>query len=201
MNIDETKHPISWDKNQTLYAVILAVPQNVKDLKPKERVKFLSQHARRALEISAEKSRITLGELAQNEHNAPLPFNGNFWSISHKTEYVGGVVAPMPIGIDIEKIYSRAQSLFGKTASESEWSLADTSLTSFFRYWTSKEAVLKTAGIGLKDLSKCRVIQIRDDHHLDIEYEDKKWQVEHAYFEDHIASIVKNDFQIDWTIA
>jgi 4'-phosphopantetheinyl transferase len=201
MNIDKTKHPISWDKNQTLYAIILAVPDNIKDLKPKERVKFLSRHARRALEISAEKSRITLGELAQDEHNAPLPFNGIFWSISHKTEYVGGVVGPMPIGIDIEKIYSRAKSLFRKTASESEWSLADTSLTTFFRYWTSKEAVLKTAGIGLKDLSKCRVIRIRDDHHLDIEYEDQKWQVEHAYFEDHIASIVKNDFQIDWTIA
>jgi 4'-phosphopantetheinyl transferase len=201
MNIDKTKHPISWDKNQTLYAIILAVPDNIKDLKPKERVKFLSRHARRALEISAEKSRITLGELAQDEHNAPLPFNGIFWSISHKTEYVGGVVGPTPIGIDIEKIYSRAKSLFRKTASESEWSLADTSLTTFFRYWTSKEAVLKTAGIGLKDLSKCRVIRIRDDHHLDIEYEDQKWQVEHAYFEDHIASIVKNDFQIDWTIA
>ena len=188
-------------QNQIIYPIILAVPESVKGLTPKERVKFLSRHARRALEMSAEKSRITLGELVQDERNAPLPFDGNFWSISHKTEYVGGVVAPTPIGIDIEKIYSRAKSLFRKVASESEWSLADTSLTTFFRYWTSKEAVLKTAGIGLKDLSKCRVIRIRDDHHLDIEYEDKKWQVAHTYFEDHIASIVKNDFQIDWTIA
>jgi 4'-phosphopantetheinyl transferase len=195
------RNPKSKIQNQTLYPVILAVPGTVKDLQPKERVKFLSRHARRALEMSAEKSRVRLGELTQDERNAPLPFDGTFWSITHKTEYVGGVVAPSPIGIDIEKIYARARSLFPKTASEAEWALADTSSATFFRYWTSKEAVLKAMGTGLKDLSMCRVIRIRDDHHLDIEYEDKKWLVEHTFFKDHIASIVKNDFQIDWTIS
>ena len=66
-------------QNQTLHPVILAVPDAVKDLKPKERVKFLSRHARRALGMSAEKSGIRLGELEQDERNAPLPFNGTFW--------------------------------------------------------------------------------------------------------------------------
>jgi 4'-phosphopantetheinyl transferase len=194
------QNPKSKIQNQIIYPVILAVPDTVNDLKPKERVTFLSRHARRALAISAEKSRITLGEIAQDERNAPLPFNGTFWSITHKTEYVAGVVAPSPIGIDIEKIYARAKSLYHKTASEAEWALADRSLTAFFRYWTSKEAVLKAAGTGLKDLSKCRVIRIRDDHHLEIEYETKKWQIAHTYFKDHIASIVQNDFKINWTI-
>jgi 4'-phosphopantetheinyl transferase len=151
--------------------------------------------------MSAEKSDIRLGKLAQDERNAPLPCNGTFWSITHKTEYVGGVVAPSPIGIDIEKIYARTQSLFPKTASEAEWALADKSTATFFRYWTAKEAVLKAAGTGLKGLSRCRVIRIRDDHHLDIEYENKKWQVAHTYFEGHIASIVQNHFQVDWTIS
>ena len=199
--MESIQNPKSKIQNQTLHPVILAVPDAVKDLKPKERVKFLSRHARRALEMSAEKSRIRLGELAQDERNAPLPFNGTYWSISHKTEYVGGVVAPSPIGIDIEKIYSRTKSLFPKTASEAEWALADRSPAAFFRYWTAKEAVLKAAGTGLKDLSICRVVRIRDDHLLDIEYENQKWQIAHIYFEDHIASIVKNDFQIDWTIS
>ena len=201
MKTDMTENSISGRENQILHPVILAVPHAVKDLKPKERVKFLSRHARRALEMSAEKSHVRLGELAQDERKVPLPFNGTFWSITHKSEYVGGVVAPSPIGIDIEKIYSRAKSLFPKPASEAEWALADTSSATFFRYWTSKEAVLKAMGTGLKDLSICRVIRIRDEHHLDIEYGDKKWQVEHTFFKDHIASIVRNDYQIDWTIS
>ena len=178
----------------------MAVPQTVKTLNPKERVTFLSGHARRALAISAEKSQIPLGELLQDERNAPLPFNGIFWSITHKTEYVGGVVAPAPIGIDIEKICARANSLYHKTASEAEWALADRSVNTFFRYWTSKEAVIKAAGTGLKDLLKCRVIRIYNDHHLEIEYETQKWRIEHTYFEDHIASIVQYDLPINWTV-
>ena len=196
----KNKNTISKHDHQTLYPVIMAVPATVKDLKPKDRVTFLSQHARRALALSAEKSRINLGELVQDERNAPLPFNGTFWSITHKTEYVGGVVAPAPIGIDIEKIFTRASSLFRKTASDAEWALADRSITTFFRYWTSKEAVIKAAGTGLKDLLKCRVIRVYDGNHLEIEYENQKWRITHTYFEDHIASIVQNDFNINWTI-
>ncbi|MDH3885387.1 MAG: hypothetical protein OET63_14300, partial [Desulfobacterales bacterium] len=57
------RNPKSKIQNQTLHPVILSVPGRVKDLKPKERVKFLSRHARRALEMSAEKSGIRLGKL------------------------------------------------------------------------------------------------------------------------------------------
>jgi len=151
--------------------------------------------------MSAEKSSIRLDALEQDERNAPLPFNGTYWSITHKNEYVGGVVCPSPTGIDIEKICSRSESLFRKTADEAEWALADKTFTTFFRYWTAKEAVLKAAGIGLKDLSKCRINRVLDAHHLDLAYDGNIWQIEHYFFNSHIASIVKNDFLIEWTIA
>jgi 4'-phosphopantetheinyl transferase len=192
---------ISGNKQQTLYPVIMAVPDKVKDQAPRERIKFLSRHARQALAMSADKCRMPLGELTQDEHNAPLPCDGTYWSITHKTEYVGGVVAPSPIGIDIEKICQRTESLFKKVAGETEWSLADKTFVSFFRFWTAKEAVLKATGIGLKALSKCRVIDVPDARNLDIEYDANIYRIQHHFFDGHIASVVKNEFRIEWTVA
>jgi 4'-phosphopantetheinyl transferase len=189
--------------NQTLYPVILPVPEQVQEFKPKDRVIFLSRHARRALERSAAKSEIRTGELFKDESGMPQPFDGTFWSITHKTQYVAGVVAPTPIGIDIERIRDFSRGLFRKTAADREWALADTegkSLLTFFRFWTSKEAVLKATGIGIKDLLKCQVHQILDDCHLIIHYEGRDWLIEHFFYDQHIASIVQNNFQIDWTI-
>ena len=197
----KNSNTISGNKQQTLYPVIMAVPDTVKDLAPRERVKFLSRQARRALAISADKSRVPLGELAQDEHNAPLPFDGTYWSITHKTEYVGGVVAPSPIGIDIEKICPRMKSIFSKVAGETEWSLADRTFETFFRFWTAKEAVLKAAGIGLKALSQCRVTKVPDALNLVIEYEAQIYRIQHHFFDNHISSVVKNEFHIDWTVA
>ena len=189
--------------NQTIYPVILRVPEQVQKFKPKDRVLYLSRHARRALERSAVKSGIRAGELFKDENGMPLPFDGTFWSITHKTQYVGGVVAPTPIGIDIERLRDVSRGLFRKTAAAREWALAETegkSLLTFFRFWTSKEAVLKATGIGIKDLLKCQVRQILDERHLVIDYEGKDWLIEHFFYDRHIASIVQNSFCIDWTI-
>ena len=156
-------------RNQILHPVILPVPEQVQKFKPKDRVIFLSRHARRALAISADRSAIRPGELLKNENGMPLPFDGTFWSITHKTHYVGGVVSPTSIGIDIERIRDFSRGLFRKTAADQEWALANTeekSLLTFFRFWTSKEAVLKATGIGIKDLLKCQVHQIPDERRV-----------------------------------
>ena len=190
-------------RNQTLHPVILPVPGQVQAFKPKDRVIFLSRHARRALTRSADKSGIHTGDLLKDESGMPLPFDDTFWSITHKTQYVAGVVAPAPIGIDIEKIRDFSRGLFRKTAADREWALADTegkSLLTFFRFWTSKEAVLKATGVGIRDLLKCQVHQILDDCHLIIHYEGKDWLIENFFYDQHIASIVQNTYWTDWTI-
>jgi len=195
--------PHSPFRIQTIYPVILAVPDEVGDFKPRDRVQFLSRHARLALKLSAQKSNLPLGKLKQDENGAPLPSNGIYWSITHKTQYVGGVVAPAPIGIDIERIRKCAPGLFAKTAGDREWALAESeqdSLLTFFRYWTSKEALVKTSGSGLKDLLKCQVTRIIDDRHLKIRYSGREWLIEHFYFDQHIASITQDTNQIEWAL-
>jgi 4'-phosphopantetheinyl transferase len=190
-------------QQQTLYPVILSVPEDVKNYSPKARVRFLSQHARQALELSAAKSSLVLDEIIKDDKGAPLPSQGTFWSITHKTAYVGAVAAAIPIGIDLEEIKPRAEGLFRKTADNSEWSLAGKEAhasKTFFRYWTAKEAVLKVCGSGIRDLSKCRIQRVIDDNCLEITYLNKIWLIAHRYFDSHIASIVKMDYAVEWTI-
>ena len=192
--------PIAQTTPPIIYPVILAVPDKGQQLKGREKVSFLSKHARKALEISAKKSRIQLTDLKKDEKGVPLPFNGHYWSLTHKSKYVAAVIASAPMGIDLENIRSCSKALFKKTARDSEWKLSDTDpFILFYRYWTSKESVLKASGTGIRDLSKCRIIRIIDDNHLVVDYRNQEWLIEHVYFDEHIASIVKNDFHVEWT--
>ena len=186
---------------ETIYPVILAVPEKIRQLTGKNKVLSLSKHARQALAISAGKSSIHLGDLLKDKSGAPLPFNGNYWSLTHKPDYVGGVVASTRIGIDIEKIRQCSEALFSKTAGKKEWGLINTDpIKLFFRYWTSKESVLKATGTGLKDLSKCIITKVIDENNLFIDYKEKEWLIEHFYFDGHIASVTKNSFNIKWSL-
>lgn len=200
--MDNSRKPKTENRNLIIYPVILAVPEADQHLKAKKRVENLSNHARKALDLSAEKSDIVVGSLLKNEKGVPLPFNGNYWSLTHKPKYVGGVVSPKKIGMDIENIRPCSEALFKKTALDSEWVLSNMDpFQLFFRYWTSKESVLKAAGIGIRDLSKCRVEKIVDENHLIIHYRNQDWLIEHFFFNGHIASVVKNDFEIEWTLS
>lgn len=197
-NIEPRKSSI---QRQTIHPVILVVPDKKRQLTGREKVSFLSRHARRALEISAQKNRIQLGDLKKDENGVPLPFNGNYWSVTHKTGYVAGVIARERIGIDLEKIRPVNEALFRKTAHDNEWAISDTDKTVlFFRYWTSKESVLKASGTGIRDLLQCCIERIIDDNVLVINYKEQHWYIEHFYFNGHIASVVKNNVDVEWTV-
>ena len=189
-------------KTGKLFPVILPVPEKDRGLKGKDKVACLSRLAREALAISARKSGVRLNVLLKAPNGAPLPVDNHYWSLSHKSAFVGGVVAPMRIGIDIEKIRPVHPAMFMKTAAENEWALTDENpIQRFFRYWTAKEAVLKAAAVGLKNLSRCRIAQVTDGRNLIIRYQDEHWPVEHFFFSGHIASIVKTASKIDWAIV
>lgn len=190
------------NRKNTIYPVILPVPDNRKNLSGRGKVAFLSRHARSALALSASISQASITELEKDESGAPVPSNGYYWSLTHKSDFVAAVTSRSMIGIDVEKIRPCSASLFRKTAKEEEWRLSDTDRRFlFFRFWTSKEAVLKAAGTGLRDLACCRVVNVPDQYHLVVHYNDTDWLIEHRWFDGHIASIVANDCHIEWVFA
>jgi len=186
-----------------IYPVILPVPAEVQHLPPHQRVRSLSDCARQALALSAERLGVRLGPLEKDDRGAPIPCHGNFWSLSHKPDYVGGVVAPAAIGLDIERLRPCSAGLRRKTADAAEWALMSHGdvQTTFFRYWTAKEAVLKARGEGLRDLSRCRIAHILDPTRLRVDYAGKTWTVEHFFFEGHVAAIAAGGLGVEWTLA
>lgn len=188
-------------KNSLIFPVIVAVPERERNLKGGNKVEALSLLARFALKVSCQKSDVIPGILNKDQNGAPVPFDGNFWSITHKTEYVGGVVSGKATGLDIEKIKPFSKALLKKIADPKEWALSDSDKEIiFFRFWTSKEAVLKASGKGISGLSDCRIEKILNDKSLIVKYNKRKWEVLHYFFDGHIASVVKNGFDIEWTL-
>jgi len=186
-----------------LNPIILAVPELPSEMPMPQRVASLSRHARTAVQISARRSSLKISDRwPKDRDGSPLPDKGIFWSLTHKPRFVAGVVSRGRIGIDLERIKPRhTRALFKKTAGDSEWHLAPVKdWLHFYRYWTAKEAVLKAAGIGLKGLSGCRVIAISDERHLKIHYRNRVWQVEHLFFDEHIASLVHQDKAVRWSV-
>jgi 4'-phosphopantetheinyl transferase len=183
-----------------LYPVILAVPDAERELKGREKVRALSRLARIALRYSCQKSGLHLAHFPKSEEGIPLPLDGIHWSLSHKSAVVGGVAAPFPVGFDLETIRPVNAGLMAKVAGDEEWRLArEDRRTTFFRFWTAKEAVLKAVGQGIAGLSRCRVVEITDDRHMALIYDETAWSVEHFLFDNHVAAITPQHFNVSWT--
>ncbi|MEW5803674.1 MAG: 4'-phosphopantetheinyl transferase superfamily protein [bacterium] len=186
----------------SLNPVIIPVLHPAPDrLSGREKNALLQRTARQALFISAQRSGVTLGPLIKDERGAPVPTNGVYWSLSHKTYCVAAVVSGEKIGIDIEEIRPRkSRDLFSCLADQDEWRLVpDPDWDLFFRYWTAKEAATKATGVGLKDFKICKVVAIPDERHLVLDYAHRLWHIEHYWYQNHIISVVADGRHIRWS--
>lgn len=183
----------------TLFPIIMPVAAPGYGLSGKEKVARLSQISREALRLSAESSGTILRELVKDEDDVPCPSNGYYWSVSHKPKCVAAVVSRSSIGIDIEEIRPRSGLVYDVVASDAEWSLSQgRSWHTFFRYWTAKEATLKSVGIGIGGLRKCRVISIPDENHVLLNYRNNLFRVGQLLYRNHIVSVLQNGDEIEW---
>ena len=191
------------EKWESLHPVILPVTEKITALSGRKKQSEMSSHARKALFLSAGISDVMLGELRKGERGNPLPSNGIFWSVSHTFDYVAAVAAPFPIGVDIERIKRFTPSLKMQIASREEWQLAENvDELLFCRFWTSKEAVLKVVGEGLRGLSKCSVSEIVDEAHLNVTFGADSWTVSHFFnVPGHIASISVPQDKAQWHLS
>ena len=160
----------------------------------------LSQLAREALRVSADRSGVSLGELLKDEEGRPCPDSGNYWSLSHKPGCVAAVVSRDRVGIDVEEMKPRTEPLFAYVAGDEEWELMDRSWDTFFRYWTAKEAALKIIGIGIGGLKACRVAAVPDEKHIVLDYRGDSFLVEQLRYRNHVIAVVKGDNEVEWVV-
>ncbi|MDY6861495.1 MAG: 4'-phosphopantetheinyl transferase superfamily protein [Thermodesulfobacteriota bacterium] len=185
----------------TIFPVVMSVTGDGYKLKGKEKIEMQRRTAREALAHSSRKSGVILKELNKDKKGAPIPICGNYWSISHKSNFVAAVTGKERIGIDIEEIKPRSKLLFNYIAKEEEWELdKDRSWNTFFRYWTAKEAVLKASGTGINKLKDCKIMEIPDGNNINLKYEDDLFRVEQLFYKNHIVAVVKNNNKIEWSI-
>jgi 4'-phosphopantetheinyl transferase len=187
---------------RTLYPVIMPVPEAHQALRGRDKVQALSRLARVALRRSCEASGLHLSAFPKNDLGVPLPVDGIHWSVSHKSGVVGGVAAPLPVGIDLETLRPVSDGLLAKVADDDEWGRAHGDRQGlFFRFWTAKEAVLKAVGAGIGGLSHCRILDAVDQTRTALIYDGTPWTVVHHWFDGHVAAITSHHFEVAWTFA
>ncbi|MCP4115478.1 MAG: 4'-phosphopantetheinyl transferase superfamily protein [Desulfobacteraceae bacterium] len=169
-------------------------------LKGRARVEALGRYARQSLRISGERSGFHPGTLLKGEAGEPLSCNGVHWSISHKPDFVAGVVSHGPAGIDIERVKPVSDSLFNRLLSPEEFACfgGGDRVQAFFRTFTAKEAVLKGQGVGLAGLSMVRVVGAPAPMVTRLDYQGSVCTVEHFWVDGHIASVVRDESDVVW---
>lgn len=183
-----------------LHPVLVAIPECEVGRSPGQ-VRRQREAARRALAICTGQCGAPRDGWIKDQREVPLPNAGWYWSVSHKRQWACAVIADQPVGIDIERIEPRPRRLHTMLADSKEWDIVgDASWHSFFRLWTAKEAVLKSAGTGVAGFSDCRLVESPDDRRMTLVYKGRQRRIEHAYHDGHVAAVTSDAGTVHWHV-
>ena len=173
-----------------LCPVLRSTPGQGDHLPAAVRVRNQRSAARQACLSSARRLGLSIRELPQNEDGVPQPIHGWHWSVSHTRGFVGGIIYPAPIGIDVERVQRRREELVRAAMSQAELDLAGgRRWTCFTRIWSAKEAVLKMAGCGLAELSRCVLVAAPTSRSLVLHHRDRMHYVFQCFKRGHYVSV------------
>lgn len=152
--------------------------------------------------MSAGRSGLELECLEKGGKGQPLPEKGVYWSLTHKTDWVGAVADRQPVGIDIERVKPVRAGMYAKVATKNDWDfLGRATEMNFYYLWTAKEAVVKAEGVGFAGFSHCRVGGPIKNGTLQMIYGEREYTITFKYFEGHIVAITSPSERVNWQIV
>ncbi len=167
------------------------------------RVDAQRARARAALKLAFARIGRSPDEAHTNADGAPVALAGWHWSQSHTRDSAAAVVSTEPVGIDVEPIELRRAVQLPNVVSAAEHRvLGQIDALLFTRLWTAKESVLKRAGVGLAELSDCRVVSVCDATRMRLTHRGVEHRVEQSIGHGFVVSVSADfapDAELDWT--
>jgi len=175
---------------QRLTPVLAPTTGQADSIPVRERVKNQSLAARDAVRRSSRESGLAISKLEKNERDVPQPDGDVYWSLSHTSRFVAGVVAHCEVGIDVEGPRPVREALIHKIVSEAEAEvLGGRSGHAFLRSWTAKESFLKCIGLGVAGLSRCNIIAAPSSEEIHLEFDAQTFRVYQTTHHDYVAAL------------
>jgi 4'-phosphopantetheinyl transferase len=120
-------------------------------------------------------------------------------SVSHVRAWVAAAVAPDPVGVDVEPVQERRPELVAEVLDAREVALlGGDDPEHFVRAWTAKEAVLKRAGVGLTELSRCRIAARPEPDVLVLAHRGREHVVHQRLHQGHVFAVTVGAGPVRW---
>lgn len=172
-------------------------------VEPPRRLTEQRAAARAALVLAADALGARTLELAHDERGAPRLTGGPVgWhaSLAHTPMLAAAALARTAVGVDVEDwTRPRVERLLAVFDGAELALLGSAEPLELARLWTAKEAVLKLAGVGLAELSHCRLRARGPAGELVMAHRDRTCAVRHRVHGDHVAAFCSGQpLEVEW---